>query len=268
MQMIIGKLDVPKRREKPRLICIEPAQLPFEGILVARGLSRSISSTQQPSQPRALAALSESDRPQKCDSAQAFAHVLIVNFSHEEIEVPKATVLGMAEKISESPVAALNDEPTGELNKGSRHTKVVPSFREYLNDKLGHLSREEREAIEPVLLRYRNIFHVQVTNDFKGTDLIEHRIITGNAKPIRKKTYRVPYALREEMNTQVKDMLKKGIIETSSSPWLSPAILVPKTSQDGKPKYRFCVDFRALNGMNEFDANPLHIFDETMSTVR
>jgi hypothetical protein len=180
--------------------------------------------------------MSEGDRPQKCDSAQAFAHVMIVNFSPEEIALPEATVLGMAEEVSESLVAALNDESTGELNKGSQHTKVDPSFREYLNDKLGHLTREEREAIEPLLFRYRNIFHVLGTNDFKGTDLIEHRIVTGNVKSIEKKPYRVPYALREEMYTQVKDMFKKGIIEPSSSPWLSPAILVPKKSQDGKPK--------------------------------
>jgi hypothetical protein len=68
--------------------------------------------------------MSEGDRPQKCDSAQAFADVMLVNFSHEEIELPKATVLGMAEEVSESLVAALNDESTGELNKGSQHTKV------------------------------------------------------------------------------------------------------------------------------------------------
>jgi hypothetical protein len=42
---------------------------------------------------------------------------------------------------------------------------------------------------------------------------------------------------------------------------------VPKKSQDGKPKYRFCVDFRALNGITEFDAYPLPIFDEIMSTL-
>jgi hypothetical protein len=80
-----------------------------------------------------------------------------------------------------------------------------------MNDKLGQLSREEREVIEPVLLRYWNIFHVQGTNDSKGTDLIEHRIITGNAKLIRKTPYRLPYAL-PEMNTQVKDMLKRGLL--------------------------------------------------------
>ena len=63
--------------------------------------------------------------------------------------------------------------------------------------------------------------------EFKGTDLVEHRIITGDAKPVRKSPYRVPYALREEMETQVRDMLKKGVIEPSFSPWSAPAILVP-----------------------------------------
>jgi hypothetical protein len=42
-------------------------------------------------------------------------------------------------------------------------------------------------------------------------------------------------------------MLKKEVIRESNSAWSAPAILVPKKTTDGKPKYRFCVDFRALN---------------------
>jgi hypothetical protein len=118
-----------------------------------------------------------------------------------------------------------------------------------LQDKLGHLTHAEKSVLEPVLAKYRNVFHREGSNDFQGTDLVEHRIVTGDAKPIRKPPYRVPFALRKELNTQVKDMLNKGIIEESSSPWSATAILVPKKSQDGKPKYRFCVDFRALNAV-------------------
>jgi hypothetical protein len=77
--------------------------------------------------------------------------------------------------------------------------------------------------------------------------LIQHRIITGNAKPIRKAPYRVPFALKNEMENQVRDVLNKCVIEESNSLWNAPAILVPKKSLDGKPKYRFRVDFRALN---------------------
>jgi hypothetical protein len=76
---------------------------------------------------------------------------------------------------------------------------------------------------------------------------VEHRIITGDARPFRKAPYRVAYTLRDEMERQVKDMLNKGVIEPSSSPWCEPCVLVPKKTNDGRPKYRFCVDFRALN---------------------
>jgi hypothetical protein len=100
------------------------------------------------------------------------------------------------------------------------------------------------------------VFHDDEEAEFKGTDLVEHRIITGDARPIRKAQYRVPYALRGEMEGQVKNMLKKGVIEPTSSPWSAPAILVPKKSPDGRPKYRFCVDYRALNKITQFDTYP------------
>ena len=34
-------------------------------------------------------------------------------------------------------------------------------------------------------------------DDFQGTDVVEHRIIKGDLKPIRKPPYRVPFALRK-----------------------------------------------------------------------
>jgi hypothetical protein len=63
--------------------------------------------------------------------------------------------------------------------------------------------------MEPVLLKYRHVFHEDGSNDFQGTDLVEHIIVTGDAKPIRKPPYRVPFALRKEMENQVQDMLKR-----------------------------------------------------------
>ena len=63
----------------------------------------------------------------------------------------------------------------------------------------------------------------------------------GDAQPIRRPQYRTPYALRGEMEQQVQKMLQKGVIRPSTSPWSAPAIIVPKKSEDGKPKFRFCV---------------------------
>ena len=48
-------------------------------------------------------------------------------------------------------------------------------------------------------------------------------------------------------------MLKEGIIEESSSPWMFRAIFVRKKNGD----VRICIDYRALNKQNVKDAYPL-----------
>ena len=114
-------------------------------------------------------------------------------------------------------------------------------------------------------MKYAHVFHDEETNDFKGTVVIVHEILVGDAKPIRRPPYRTPYALLGEMRAQIENKLK--VIRESNSPWQSPAILVPKRSPDGKPKFRICVDFRALNSVNKFDSYPLPVLDETTSSL-
>jgi hypothetical protein len=117
--------------------------------------------------------------------------------------LPKDTVLGIAEETSASLVADINDTEPSEPSRNSetsheRNGEGSDSlFRQYLNDKLGHLTSAERAVIEPVLMKYKHIFYREGSIDFKGTDLVEHRIVTGNAKPIRKAPYRVPFSLRK-----------------------------------------------------------------------
>jgi len=45
-------------------------------------------------------------------------------------------------------------------------------------------------------MKYAQAFHEEKTNDFKGTQVIEHQILVGDAKPIRKAPDRTPFALR------------------------------------------------------------------------
>jgi hypothetical protein len=116
-------------------------------------------------------------------------------------------------------------------------------------------------------MKYEHVFHDENTNDFKGTKVTEHQVLVGDASPIRKPPYRTPFALRKEMQNQVDQMLKKGIIRSSTSTWSAPSLLVPKRSPDGKLKYRFCVDFRALNAVTRFDPYPLPIMEETTSAL-
>jgi len=118
-----------------------------------------------------------------------------------------------------------------------------------------------------VLIIYAGIFHDDEDNDFKSTNVVVHKIETGDATPIKKAPYKTPFGLRQEMNRQVQNMLDKGVISSSHSPWSSPVVLVPKKSENGVLKYRFCMDFRALNAVTKYDSYPLPRFEETTSTL-
>ena len=71
------------------------------------------------------------------------------------------------------------------------------------------------------------------------TNVVQHKIDTGDSRPIRQYPRRLPFAYREETSKQVAEMLDQGVIQASSSPWASPIVLVKK--KDGT--FRFCIDY-------------------------
>jgi hypothetical protein len=79
------------------------------------------------------------------------------------------------------------------------------------------LSQAERKIIEPVLNKYAGIFHDNEDNDFNSTNVVVHKIVTGDAPPMRKAPYKTPFDLRQEMNRQVQKILNKATAAGESS---------------------------------------------------
>ena len=88
----------------------------------------------------------------------------------------------------------------------------------------------------------------------RRTTIVEHRITTGLAKPVRLPPYRIPYAYRDTVREELRQMEKDGIIERSSREWAAPIVLVKKKDST----LRMCVDYRRLNAVSEMDAYPMH----------
>ncbi|CAB0045389.1 unnamed protein product [Trichogramma brassicae] len=87
---------------------------------------------------------------------------------------------------------------------------------------------------------------------------VEHAIYTKDDVPVNAKPCRFPQPLREELERQLTEMLKSGIIEESKSSYRSNIFLVPKAPDSkGNKKYRLVVDYRQLNEKTEPDRYPL-----------
>jgi hypothetical protein len=75
--------------------------------------------------------------------------------------------------------------------------------------------------------------------------------------PISRRSYRMPPNELAELKTQLQDLLEKGFIWPSSSPWGCPAIFIKKKDQT----LHMCVDYRPLNEVTIKNKYPLPRID-------
>jgi hypothetical protein len=75
--------------------------------------------------------------------------------------------------------------------------------------------------------------------------------------PISRRLYRMPPNELAELEVQLNELLKKGLIHPSLSPWGCPAIFVKKKDQS----LRMCVDYRPLNAVTVKNKYPLPRID-------
>ena len=95
------------------------------------------------------------------------------------------------------------------------------------------------------------------------TDLVQLEIDTGDAVPKRQPVQRMPFAVRQEVARQLKNMQEAGVVRPSSSPWACPVVMVRK--KDGS--HQFCVDYRQLSSVTKADTFPLPRIDDLLDQL-
>ena len=113
-------------------------------------------------------------------------------------------------------------------------------------------------TLSSLIEQYKSLFRTSPGS----TTLAEHFIPT-TGTPVKVPPRRIPANYRQEVEKQIQTMLKDGIIEESSSPWLAPAVFVRKKTGD----IRICVDYRELNKRTVKDAYPLPRPDEVQDRL-
>ena len=132
---------------------------------------------------------------------------------------------------------------------------VIPVFKELADAELpGFIKPCFEETIRQARDRFVKIPGL--------TKLACHQINTVGS-PARVPPRRIPAHFQQEVQEQINDMLKKGIIVESSSAWLAPAVYTRKKTGE----IRLCVDYREVNKRTRKDAYPLPLIEEVQDRL-
>jgi hypothetical protein len=115
----------------------------------------------------------------------------------------------------------------------------------------------------PVLKEYEDVFE-----EFPGfppkRDIDFSIDLIPRASPVSKTPYRMSMPELKELQMKLEELLKKGYIRPSVSPWGAPVLFVKK--KDGT--LRLCIDFRQLNKVTVKNKYPFPRIDDLFDQLK
>jgi hypothetical protein len=108
----------------------------------------------------------------------------------------------------------------------------------------------------PVVCEYADVFPDEFLGMPPDRDIEFAIELQLGTTPISKRPYRMPPAELAELMKQLQELLDKGFIHPSTSPWGCPALFVKKYES-----LRLCIDYRPLNAVTIKNKYPLPRID-------
>jgi hypothetical protein len=109
----------------------------------------------------------------------------------------------------------------------------------------------------PVVCEYADVFPDELLGMPPDRDIEFAIELQPGMAPISKRPYRMPPAELAELKKQLQELLDKGFIRPSTSPWGCPALFVKKKDES----LRLCIDYRTLNAVTIKNKYPLPRID-------
>jgi hypothetical protein len=109
----------------------------------------------------------------------------------------------------------------------------------------------------PVVCEYPDVFPDELLGMPPDIDIEFAIELQPRTAPISKRPYRMPPAELAELKKQLQELLDKGFIRPSTSPWGCLALFVKKKDES----LRLCVDYRPLNAVTIKNKYPLPRID-------
>lgn len=181
-----------------------------------------------------------------------------------DVTLAQGTLLGTLQRVEEivdsgqtSGARQMARVQTAATQEGGMNTAVW-----YPPVDLGHLSESQREVVQKMLYEESGAFS-KGDDDIGRIPSLQMAIILQDDIPVQRAYSAVPKPLFSEVKSYIQDLLAKGWIVKSKSPYTAPVVCVRK--KDGK--LRLCVDYRLLNKKTIPDRHPLPRIQELIDTL-
>ncbi|KAJ0442506.1 putative nucleotidyltransferase, Ribonuclease H [Helianthus annuus] len=128
----------------------------------------------------------------------------------------------------------------------------------------------DKEAAEPkledipIVREYPEVFPEDLPRLSPQRQVEFHIDLVPGAAPLAKAPYRLAPSEMQELSTQLQELLDKGFIRPSFSPWGAPVLFVKK--KDGS--FRMCIDYCELNKLTIKNRYPLPRIDDLFDQLQ
>ncbi|KAJ9567011.1 hypothetical protein OSB04_002977 [Centaurea solstitialis] len=125
-------------------------------------------------------------------------------------------------------------------------------------------AKEKRIQDIPVVREFPEVFPEELPGLPPQRQVEFHIDLVPGAGPIVKSPYRLAPSEMQELSNQLQELLDKGFIRPSSSPWGAPVLFVK--NKDGS--FRMCIDYRELNKITIKNRYPLPRIDDLFDQLQ
>ena len=133
--------------------------------------------------------------------------------------------------------------------------ELPPHLKDLYTRSTANVNVEEAQEVH-LLCEFADVFS-KGPGAFGRTDLVEHRIDTGDTAPIHQPPRRLPLSKKEEAERAVQDMRSHSAITECM-------VISSGACKEKDGGIRFCVDYRKLNDVTIKDSYPLPCIDDSI----
>ncbi|KAL6468412.1 hypothetical protein MHYP_G00240890 [Metynnis hypsauchen] len=204
-------------------------------------------------------------------TTSSFVSVPVGNHNKHDVTLPRRTTLGCVQSIAAIlPTDQLEpceqfstmdgirpkSEPFPELDQRELASLWNPPVD------ISHLAEEQQNVVRKMLYEESFAF-ARDDNDMGCIPSLQLSITLKDDIPVQHPYTSIPKPLRQEVKQYIQDLLARGWIVKSKSPYSAPVVCVRK--KDGT--LRLCIDYRRLNQKTVPDRHPLPRIQDLLDTL-